>query len=423
MAARGRPWEPLPVARLLPLCLLLGCAHGVLEGRAAPLRSVDLADGAWEDLAPLERWVGDARVVMLGESHGDGTSLLAMGRVVRFLHERLGFDLLAFESGFLDMEAVDEALGGTAPLTEVAELGLHAPWSEVAETRPLLAYLRSTRGTARPMRVAGVDLQPTGLKADLAGAEARLERGLGACGVSPSPGERACLHQALAVRALADRPCLEPTVAGLLARATGEVEACGWTRQALRNLAADGRLSSTFARARAKAERPEQLLEVLMRDSPWLASFRDERMAENLLWLLERAPGARVVVWAARVHVSRGKVGDPAQGRLVPPMGAHVADRLGPALRTLACTWYQGEAGVPWVGTSGGTEEEGTLEALLHATGRPLWFVDTRGPWPAEPPGGLGEPRRWSSTHDGVLFIDRMTPSSWAEGAALRQAP
>ncbi len=72
--------------------------------------------------------------------------------------------------------------------------------------------------------------------------------------MSPSPEERACLHQALSVRRLDDRPCLEPVVDGLLGHLAGDAPACGWARQALRNLGANGRLESAFARARARAD-------------------------------------------------------------------------------------------------------------------------------------------------------------------------
>src|SRR4051794_33215908 len=60
--------------------------------------SIDEAD--FRDLSPLARAIGDARVVMLGEAgHGDGATFRAKARLVRFLHEQLGFDVLAWESG------------------------------------------------------------------------------------------------------------------------------------------------------------------------------------------------------------------------------------------------------------------------------------------------------------------------------------
>src|SRR4051812_15253729 len=69
-----------------------------LQANSAPLRSIDPADTDFADLEPLARAIGDARIVMLGEqTHGDGATFLAKCRLVHFLHERLGFDVLSFE--------------------------------------------------------------------------------------------------------------------------------------------------------------------------------------------------------------------------------------------------------------------------------------------------------------------------------------
>lgn len=49
---------------------------------------------------------------------------------------------------------------------------------------------------------------------------------------------------------------------------------------------------------------------------------RDECMAENVAWILERDPGARAVLWAHNGHVSRADF----QG--ITPMGGHLGRRF-----------------------------------------------------------------------------------------------
>src|SRR5207248_6952503 len=59
-----------------------------LKKRALSVRSIDPADDDFTDLMPLRDFIGNARVVQLGEqSHGDGAAFLAKARLIRFLHE------------------------------------------------------------------------------------------------------------------------------------------------------------------------------------------------------------------------------------------------------------------------------------------------------------------------------------------------
>src|SRR4051794_32388463 len=46
-----------------------------LGANTLPLRTIDMADDNFSDLAPLRTAIGDARIVLLGEqTHGDGTT-------------------------------------------------------------------------------------------------------------------------------------------------------------------------------------------------------------------------------------------------------------------------------------------------------------------------------------------------------------
>jgi erythromycin esterase len=59
--------------------------------------------GNYQDLSNLKNILKDNKVVFLGEnSHGVSEFTLLKSRMIRYLHDSLGFDVLAFESNASD---------------------------------------------------------------------------------------------------------------------------------------------------------------------------------------------------------------------------------------------------------------------------------------------------------------------------------
>src|SRR4051812_14855097 len=94
----------LPAVLLLAAPLLADDRTDWVKKNAVPLTSVEPADDdTFADLEAFGKAVGDSRIVFLGEqTHGDGATFLAKTRLIRYLHAKKGFDVLAFESGFYD---------------------------------------------------------------------------------------------------------------------------------------------------------------------------------------------------------------------------------------------------------------------------------------------------------------------------------
>ena len=131
-----------------------------LKDALIPVRTIDPKDEDFSDLMPLIEKIGKVRVVLLGEqSHGDGSCFQGKSRLIRFLHQKMGFDVLAFESGMFDMHWVDDGMRNNAPLTEVHKRGLFGIWALSAQCQDLIKYVLDSNGTESPLELAGFDNQ------------------------------------------------------------------------------------------------------------------------------------------------------------------------------------------------------------------------------------------------------------------------
>src|SRR5512145_1222218 len=86
---------------------ILAGASAWLRGAAVPFDRVDPADNL-DDLEPLRRLVGDARIVSLGEAtHGTREFFQMKHRILRFLVERMGFTAFAIEATWPESNRLD----------------------------------------------------------------------------------------------------------------------------------------------------------------------------------------------------------------------------------------------------------------------------------------------------------------------------
>ena len=92
-----------------------------IQDNAVVVRSVEPGDENFGDLMPLADSIGTARVVQIGEaSHSAGTDFMTKVRLIKFLHEKMGFDVLVWESGLFDCREMDTALRTDLPIVEAA---------------------------------------------------------------------------------------------------------------------------------------------------------------------------------------------------------------------------------------------------------------------------------------------------------------
>ncbi|MEU1328676.1 erythromycin esterase family protein [Streptomyces sp. NPDC005865] len=368
-----------------------------LRDHAVPLTSLD-PRAPLDDLEPLRDLVEDARVVAIGEhSHFIEEFALLRRRVLRFLVERCGFTVLAFEYGFsegltLDTwaqgEGTDEDL--TAHLATAVPVGL---------TEPLQWVRRHNRTASSPVRFAGIDIPAAGgsLLPSLAPVADYLRR------VDPETV-----------------PAVETAmrIAASFAGGTAAVAAPAWARlPATEQDALTALLARLLIRFRslqplyvARGDRHEYDLAAHHLEGACHADYtframaglfagngltadtsaRDAYMARSVLWHLERLdPGARIVLAAHNAHIQKEPIS--FDGRLTGlPMGQQLQRALGDGYFALALTSVAGHTAdmhrdekAPFGFTLGDTTlappEPGSVEAAFADAGLGLGIAGLRG--------------------------------------------
>jgi erythromycin esterase len=114
-----------------------------------------------DDLEPLREVIGDARVVAIGESaHYVREFYLLRHRLLRFLAERLGFNVYALEAPFTEAHAIDAWVqGGPGTVEEVAAAGVAFNQGCPREMHEHLEWMRAHNRTGPPLRFAGAGCQ------------------------------------------------------------------------------------------------------------------------------------------------------------------------------------------------------------------------------------------------------------------------
>ena len=121
-----------------------------------PIRSV-IYDEDFSDLQFLKSEIGNRPIVQLGESsHGTREFNQVKTRIIKFLHQEMDFEVVAFESGFFEGYHADQNLGTFSP--SGLQNFIFGVWS-TNEVLELFRYVDETQSTSRPLRLAGFDVQ------------------------------------------------------------------------------------------------------------------------------------------------------------------------------------------------------------------------------------------------------------------------
>lgn len=396
---------------------------GQVAAASTPIRTVDPADTDFRDLGFLKKKIGNARVVFLGEqSHGDGQTFLGKDRLIRFLHEQMGFDVLAWESGLYDCREMDRSfLRGDAPLA-TSERGLFRLWAKSEQVRPLFEYVAGQRRSKRPLVMAGFDCQFSGKAGStkfFPEMEAMFEKAAPGA-LTAEVLDHFAKVKTFFVRRMQTKPeemaDLEKGSQNLLAVFRANKE--GFSR-------AFGAEETRFREQCLKGWVSTLGMMVGLQSAPGAATnnVRDAAMAENFRYMADHLfKGKKMIVWAASFHNLREPgvidAGEMNYAQTV-TFGKHLVGKY-PSYN-IAFTGYEGEAGV--AGSDPFKVQpapDGSLEQLASTIDHEYLFIDlSRLPkrYVAQPLGYSPMMGDWGKNFDAVLYTRTLKPSTLAAPA------
>lgn len=401
--------------------------EGYVKDSVVLVRSIDPDDTLFSDLEPLGKAIGDSRVVMLGEQdHGDSRTFLAKCRIIKYLHEKLGFNVLAFESDFYALNKAWDSVKMT-PLQVESTItnNILRVWTLCQQFKPVVQYLTAQYEGKMPLHLTGLDNQLVGeysvanLASDISNFITvkeipfskdeenmnRLENTIRSVHTFFRNGKY--IKSDSSMQMFSELGAMSDTIIQQLSHDLGNLNS--FHMQTLSSL-----------RAISK-----QMIYGLNKDHFLADSIRDKQMAGNLRWLIQhKYPNQKMIVWAANSHIVKSN-SRLLTKKFAKPSSMGYLFTSDPVMQNktyiIGFTGLQGETG--WITTSRKYEipkaEKNGIESWLADKMINYGFVDFKTFRKRNPADNESFNMRytnwisvklpWHNIFDGVFYISDMT--------------
>ncbi|MBD8500730.1 erythromycin esterase family protein [Paenibacillus arenosi] len=341
-----------------------------------------IPESNFEDLNMLIPLLADKRIVYLGESsHGAAEFNSVKTRLIQYLHQQLGYNFIAFESGLPDAAIAQGTMKSKTAEETMKRSIFQVWWTE--ETLPLFQYMKDTQDSQQPLRLLGFDIQlqtpllkdaqwlkEEKLQEQVMKAEsdlAKWSRGKDLTGYRKAKPELLHLYKKLLEQVTAHEDELkkqypnEPKMVLLMERAVED-------RIRLINEYVEININVNI-------DIEKEGVAAMYRATEW----RDRAMANNLIWLAtEVYPEEKFIVWAHNGHISK------AQSQIVDGshkwMGELMTDNLQRQSYVMGLYMASGESAENQTRKPVPVQPllPGSMEDILSSSKQPYTFMDLR---------------------------------------------
>ncbi|MBW6483315.1 MAG: erythromycin esterase family protein [Vicingaceae bacterium] len=327
----------------------------------------------------LKEVLAGVEIVGLGEqSHSDGPTFEAKVRLIKFLHEDLGFNVIAFESGLYDCSKANELIKNRTIENDTNYLNraIFGVWN-CRELHQLAKYIDETQKTPNPLHLTGFDCQFAGLTSRdyfiqdvndfLLYIENRSNQKLNidTARLNNSLKELAKYSNFFKKLSPEDTLFLSNTIDTLLSVInTHNIvdEQISFWKQVFKSVKVDYRKKYVY------------------KTSPVL---RDSMMAENLKWIVnEQYKNQKVILWSANTHLANStKSVDSKYLSKNKLMGNYLKDEFSDKYYFMAFTSYGGDVTGLWLIDfiiKLRKKNKNSVEQFLYNIGYDYSFMDLR---------------------------------------------
>ncbi|ACA41945.1 erythromycin esterase family protein [Lysinibacillus sphaericus] len=406
-------------------------AYSLTSIEPEPASSQKIPSNKFEDLEMLKPILHDKRIVFLGESsHGVAQFNLVKTRLIQFLHQEMGYNVLAFESGLGDVMNAQGKIDKQAAQQTMKDAIFGVWWTK--ETLPLFEYAKTTQATEKPLVLAGFDIQQQGaftngdwlqtpqLAKQFRDAEKQLAEWSSSKDLKGYQKEKtAIINVYKQVKSQVQQKEKE-----LQKVYPNELQI---VKLMERTLADRIRLADEYVELtiQSNIEMEQNKYESFLKTMEW----RDQAMMENLLWLAEEVyPTEKFIVWAHNDHIRKAQsdvMGSPYPVKL---MGERLPDIYKKYSYVLGLYMTSGETANNMGETMAVLPPiKGSIEDIVSSVNEPYTFIDLRNRQNERGNSWMFEPRlsySWGviqeslvprDQYDGILLIDKVNKPTYVK--------